>query len=219
MNHKQGIEWITSAQKRAMEKALVLSTLPITIPTLALAGAGVVVIDRMNPAFTQPRTGRGFEPFTMAKIRTMPPTTNANLPSYGCNDPHATRFGKHLRRTHVDELPQLFHVIVGDMAIVGPRPLLPSQVEETMEQLSPKEQAAWTRARQVARPGLAFTCNGLQHTQGKMNSYSDRAMAEIDYLHTASAAVDWRIIASNFSDVANDLANTQKTIPTSNRTN
>lgn len=111
---------------------LVASTVGIILvsPLLVVAAALVRLSSPGPVLFRQERIGRGFHPFTIYKFRTMVVDAPRIGAAITCgNDPRITPVGRFLRRTKLDELPQLFNVIRGDMSLVGPRPEVPRYVE------------------------------------------------------------------------------------------
>lgn len=105
----------------------ILALVPLT-PVLALTALMIKVFDPGPPIFKQTRIGRGGAPFDFYKFRSMPVNTG-NVPSDKLGFVQIGFIGKFIRRTSIDELPQLFNILRGDMSIVGPRPAIPSQVE------------------------------------------------------------------------------------------
>ena len=130
--------------KRALDVTLVVATAPITVPVV-LGMAAFVAIDGHNPFFLQKRVGRDARPFTIVKLRTMVPAAERQLALHLeqdaaareewettqklKKDPRVTFAGRILRKTSLDELPQLWNVLTGDMSLVGPRPILPDQCD------------------------------------------------------------------------------------------
>jgi lipopolysaccharide/colanic/teichoic acid biosynthesis glycosyltransferase len=124
-------KWANSLGKRAMDfgGALALQTL-FAVP-MAVVGV-CVALDSPGPVvFKQPRIGRDGKPFTLYKFRTMQHEMCEldQTATVQRDDPRVTRIGGFLRRTHLDELPQVWNVLLGDMSIVGPRPHTPSTYE------------------------------------------------------------------------------------------
>ena len=114
--------------KRLLDLVLAIGLLPLVVPLLAVA-AIAVKLDSPGPAFfRQDRVGRDRKPFTMLKLRTMDRATR-HAASHEIDALQITRVGRFLRRTKIDELPQIFSVLAGDMSVVGPRPCLPVQDE------------------------------------------------------------------------------------------
>lgn len=97
-------------------------------PIFLAIGLLIAVTDGFPVIFTQARTGKNQKPFRIFKFRTMSASTKDALQVTAGNDPRITRLGVVLRRTKLDELPQLFNVLKGDMSLVGPRPEVPKYV-------------------------------------------------------------------------------------------
>jgi lipopolysaccharide/colanic/teichoic acid biosynthesis glycosyltransferase len=119
----------TGAGKRALDLALAGLGVIVLSPIL-LAGAALVAVDSRGPVFfRQTRVGRDFRRFRIFKFRTMVVDAERGGSLSVGADPRVTRAGRYLRRCKLDELPQLFNVIAGDMSLVGPRPEVPEYVE------------------------------------------------------------------------------------------
>lgn len=138
-----------------------LALLPVLLVLVMLG-----FICQSSPLFRQVRLGRGQQPFVLVKFRTMKPGT-ASVPTHLASASAITPYGSFLRRTKLDELPQLWNVLKGEMSLVGPRPGLPNDVELT------RERAA--RGVFAARPGVT----GLAQVSGIDMSTPGR-LAETD---------------------------------------
>jgi len=115
--------------KRILDIALSGILLILTFPLVAIA-AVVIKMESGDPAvFCQLRTGRGFKAFRLFKLRTMRCCCAGSAYTLG-SDPRITRAGRWLRRFKIDELPQLWNVLCGDMSMVGPRPVIPELTQE-----------------------------------------------------------------------------------------
>jgi lipopolysaccharide/colanic/teichoic acid biosynthesis glycosyltransferase len=121
--------------KRAIDIVIAAVALVLLAPSLALA-AIIIKLDSPGPAlFRQERVGRNFRRFSICKFRTMVADAPATGPAVtAAGDPRVTRAGRFLRRLKLDELPQLWNVLRGDMSLVGPRPELPRYVERFHDQ-------------------------------------------------------------------------------------
>jgi lipopolysaccharide/colanic/teichoic acid biosynthesis glycosyltransferase len=128
--------------KRIVETLLVLLALPVVVP-LILVLATPMVLRGESPFYTQRRVGKGGEAFVMWKLRSMVADADEHLVEYLRenpsareewarhqklrDDPRITAYGRFLRKLSLDELPQLWNVLKGDMALIGPRPMMPHQ--------------------------------------------------------------------------------------------
>ena len=152
---------------RILDVVLSAAGLLLGSPFLALLW-GLVWWDTRSPLFRQVRLGRNRRPFVLVKFRTMRLDTG-DLPTHLVSAASVTTLGGFMRRTKLDELPQLWNVLCGDMSLVGPRPGLPSH-------------AALTEARAragvfEARPGIT----GLAQLKG-VDMATPEALAEVDAL-------------------------------------
>jgi len=153
------------AAQRSLDVLLSGTGLLLLAPLLALlwlAGR----FDTGSPLFRQQRVGRRQKPFVLIKFRTMRPDT-ASVGTHQVNPAAITPYGRFLRRSKLDELPQLWNVLKGDMSLVGPRPCLPNQTELVQE----RER----RGVFAARPGIT----GMAQVQGVDMSEPAR-LAELD---------------------------------------
>jgi exopolysaccharide production protein ExoY len=138
--HKSG--FYRNTLKRAFDLSFVILTSLIVLP-MTLVLALIVASDGYRPLYRSPRVGRNGRVFQMLKLRTMVPDADGMLEKFLSEnetaqlewdstqklkrDPRITAVGRFLRKTSLDELPQLFNVLKGDMSLVGPRPMMPSQ--------------------------------------------------------------------------------------------
>jgi len=112
--------------RRFCEAAAAAALLVAALPVIAVAALASWWTYRAWPFFVQDRVGRGGRTFRLVKIRTLPPSVDAYADKYAIRRAPASRSMKNLRRLHLDELPQLVHVVTGAMAFVGPRPEMPN---------------------------------------------------------------------------------------------
>ena len=171
--------------KRAIDILIAGLALILSLP-IQLVVALLVRINLGSPVlFTQQRPGRSGRMFTMYKFRTMRDITE-DLVS---DEDRITPFGSWLRSTSLDELPELFNVLKGDMSIVGPRPLLPEYL--------PLYTARQARRHEV-RPGVT----GLAQVKGRnAMPWAERLAWDVRYVETRSFALDCRIVLDTFKVV------------------
>jgi lipopolysaccharide/colanic/teichoic acid biosynthesis glycosyltransferase len=156
------------------------------VPAAVLGGlcAAVVALTSRGPVlFRQERVGAGGATFTLLKFRTMVHTTEGH--SVFPDDGAITTAGRFLRRTSLDELPQLLNVLRGEMSVVGPRPTLAYQVARYTDR---------QRGRMAVRPGVT----GLAQVRGRNAlAWSDRIDLDLEYVRRQSAWLDLRILAGS----------------------
>lgn len=191
--------------KRLQDIVLSVLALVVLMPIM-LVIALVIVIDNpgANPIFAQMRVGLGGKKFKLYKFRSMCPNAEAQIDKLMAqnemdgpvfkirNDPRITRVGRFLRKTSLDELPQLWNILRGDMSIVGPRPALPREVEQYDEE---------AKKRLAVLPGL--TC--YWQIQPKRNSLSFEKWLQLDlkYIEERSFLIDWKIMFATIHAVLN----------------
>jgi len=164
--------------KRAIDVIVALAGLALLFPVMAMAALLVALDVGLPVVFSQQRPGLGGRPFRLTKFRTMGPSHDAGghrIP----DDERISAIGYFLRRTRLDELPQLWHVLVGDMSIIGPRPLLPV------------DQAPEFAMRLLVRPGIT---GWAQVIGGRDISPLDKAALDVWYVQNASLRLDLEIV-------------------------
>jgi len=180
--------------KRLLDVVLASAGLIVALPLLAVAAAALK-LDSPGPVFHRARrVGRGGRSFTFLKLRSMRADAeelrglllHRNItqgPTFKLHDdPRVTRVGRWLRKTSLDELPQLLHVLAGDMSLVGPRPPFPEEVEHY---------EPWMRRRLDVRPGL--TC--LWQIRGRSDLPFDEWMRlDVEYVERHSLRLDAMIL-------------------------
>ena len=179
--------------KRAIDVGICLLVLPFALPLIVAAGLAIWLSDPGPVFFRQQRTGRGGQRFAMYKLRTM--VTNAaelksellhlndrTGPDFKIiDDPRVTPLGRFLRRTSLDELPQILNVLRGDMSLVGPRP---TSFEADAYSL-------WHTERLEAAPGIT----GLWQISARGDSgFDDRVRLDIEYVESRSTSLDLWIL-------------------------
>ncbi|MBW4656742.1 MAG: sugar transferase [Kaiparowitsia implicata GSE-PSE-MK54-09C] len=181
--------------KRVGDVVLVLLGGPFIVPVVALLAA-MIMFDGGSPFYSQPRVGRHGRVFQLWKLRSMVPDADAKLAAYldSCpeartewdtaqklkRDPRLTRIGHYIRRYSLDELPQLWNVLIGDMSLVGPRPMM--------------------REQRVLYPGTAYFdlrpgLTGPWQISARNNcSFAGRAAYDNSYARSVSASTDIKIL-------------------------
>lgn len=183
--------------KRLFDVTACLAAMPLLLPILAVIALVIWLTDPGPILFKQTRTGKGGRRFKMYKFRTMLKNAEELEKKYAHlnklkwpdfkieNDPRVTLIGKLLRRTSLDELPQLFNVLKGDMSLVGPRPTI----------FATDQYALWQMERLEVLPGIT----GLWQISGRSDlEFDDRLRLDIEYIQNQSLWFDlcilWRTL-------------------------
>ena len=170
---------------RAADVAIAGSALLLASPVLAIAALAVKLEDGGPVLYRQTRVGRNGADFELLKLRTMvvgAETLGAGL-SVNRGDPRITRAGRLLRKLSLDELPQLWNVVRGEMSVIGPRPTLRYQVEQYDER---------QRHRLDVKPGIT----GWAQVNGRAElPWADRIELDVWYVEHRSPRLDLRILA------------------------
>lgn len=185
--------------KRALDILIVFLSLPIVVPIILFL-AVLVALDGGKPFYTQDRVGRGGKSYRIWKLRSMMPDADRKLDQYLAKnpaaraewehtqklkkDPRITRIGALLRKASLDELPQLWNVLSGDMSIVGPRPMMPCQ-----RSLYPGTDYY------AMRPGIT---GPWQVSKRNTSSFAERASYDSLYFSRLSLLTDLRLMTATF---------------------
>ena len=174
--------------KRLCDLFFAVIGLIITSPLWIIAIIGILVSDWGPIFYTAHRIGKGNKPFKMYKFRSMRVQTDHEEQKGWTtkNDPRVTKVGKVIRKTSIDELPQLFNVLKGDMSLIGPRPERPQYVEKFREEI-PRYMV-----KHQVRPGMT----GWAQVNGYRGNTSIRRRIEYDiyYIEHWSIAFDIKIL-------------------------
>jgi lipopolysaccharide/colanic/teichoic acid biosynthesis glycosyltransferase len=174
----------SAVMHRLLDIAVAGVGLVVASPLIAAAAVAIKVEDRGPVLYRQTRVGKGGADFELFKLRSM--EIDAEHKGAGAavdrGDPRITRVGRVLRRTSVDELPQLWNVLRGDMSVIGPRPTLRYQVERYTER---------QRRRLAVKPGLT----GWAQIHGRATlPWDERIELDVWYVEHRSPAVDLKIL-------------------------
>lgn len=201
-------ETILQSRKRywflkRMQDIILASIALLILWPLMLLTAGLIMLDSPgSPIFVQERVGRDGKTFRLYKFRSMVNNAESMLgdllkynemdgPAFKIqNDPRITRVGRFIRKTSIDELPQLWNILKGDMSVVGPRPPLPREVEQY---------DAYQRQRLYVTPGLSCYWQ-IQPNRNDL-SFDDWVDLDLKYIQERSFLVDWKIILATFGAV------------------
>ena len=193
--------------KRFFDITFSVFALEVLSPILLLVALFIFLDDpHGSPIFVQKREGINRKPFKLIKFRSMVVNAEAiledlrrrgisfkapNDPTYKVkDDPRITRFGKFIRKTSIDELPQLINIILGDMSIVGPRPPLTREVEQYND---------FAMQRLLVRPGLSCIWQSTRNRDDV--KFPDWMKMDVTYIQNCSLLLDCKLIIKTFAIV------------------
>jgi lipopolysaccharide/colanic/teichoic acid biosynthesis glycosyltransferase len=188
---------------RALDVLLAGTILVLTSPLLVLMALAVTLTSGRPILYRGPRVGRAGEIFTMYKLRTLRPQAEERIGHLQDRALDAvtvgefTPIGRLLRATQLDELPQLFNVLRGDMSIVGPRPIRPIFFEELIDEIP----QYWQRL--VARPGLT---GFAQLRMRRDTTWAEKLAHDLEYLADRSVPLYLRMIVATCARIAARVA-------------
>ncbi len=176
--------------KRGLDIFIALAAMVILSPVLVAIGITIRLSSKGPAVFKQQRAGQNGRPFVFYNFRTMILEVAPFGPSpKSGEDPRLTKVGKLLRESSLDELPQLFNILKGDMSIVGPRPLYLSQIPEGSER---------KKKRLLVKPGLT----GLAQIQGRAElTREEKLELDVKYVENAGLLTDIRIMLATITQV------------------
>ncbi|MEP6823339.1 MAG: sugar transferase [Ramlibacter sp.] len=183
--------------KRLIDVLASLAALALLSPLLVLAAAAIMLDTGRPVIFSQQRVGRGGGTFRMFKFRSMVKNAETIGPNHTADDDsRITRTGRFLRRSSIDELPQLVNVLAGDMSLVGPRPDVPAQRTLYSE-------SQWA-LRCSVRPGVTGLAQAELRSEATLG---ERIALDLQYAQAASVWLDLKIIAWTVLRLARSKAN------------
>ena len=184
---------------RGLDLLIAGGTLLVCSPLLAAVAAGIRVADGPPILYRGERVGRGGQIFTMYKLRTLAVGAEMRLGTVlgdeltALHEFEATRLGRVLRAVHVDEIPQLWNVVRGDMSMVGPRPIRPAFFAELTAEIP----QYWQRL--VVRPGVT----GFAQTRVRREeTWSDKLAHDLEYIADRSVGLYFQVLGATISRIA-----------------
>jgi lipopolysaccharide/colanic/teichoic acid biosynthesis glycosyltransferase len=176
--------------KVSLDFLCALALLVLSVPVLLLAALAIKLTSRGPVFYSQTRVGRGGRPYRIYKLRTM--NHNCERHSGACwstaGDPRVTPVGRFLRRSHIDELPQLWNVLRLEMSLVGPRPERPEFVPKLEEAIP------GYRERLLVRPGISGLAQVQLPPDTDLNSVRRKLACDLYYIERVGIWLDLRIL-------------------------
>jgi len=186
--------------KRIIDLAAGLIGMLVLAVVVPIVAVGNLMGNRGPLFYTQDRVGRGGAVFRILKFRSMRPANSLATEWTAANDPRVTPFGRMLRRTHLDELPQSWNILRGELSLVGPRPEQPHYVAKLVEELP------FYDLRHIVRPGLTGWAQVKYGYAGNHRDALQKLQYDFHYLRRQSLSFDLRIAGRTVRAVAGSFA-------------
>lgn len=181
--------------KRAIDFVSALMLVPVLCVLAPFVVGGNLLLGNRGPLlYRQERVGRGGIPFTIVKFRTMRPDSGTTSWTAD-DDPRVTRFGRVMRKAHIDEIPQVINILRGDLSLVGPRPEQPHYVQELTEKIP------FYRLRHLVRPGVTGWAQVKYDYGATEQDAMEKLQYEFWYLRHQSLTLDLRIIGRTIRSI------------------
>lgn len=182
--------------KRVVDLAFGVALLPLLVVVVAVTVVANLFANRGPVFYRQARVGKNGREFTILKLRTLRSDDGAAAGNWtAADDPRVTRFGRVLRKTHLDELPQVVNIVRGDLSIVGPRPEQPRYVAELAQKLP------FYELRHLVRPGLTGWAQVKYGYAGSDEDALEKLQYEFFYLRRQTLTLDLKIIGRTLRSV------------------
>jgi lipopolysaccharide/colanic/teichoic acid biosynthesis glycosyltransferase len=182
--------------KRVADVTMALVALPVLALSVVFVLIGNLVANRGSLVYSQMRVGKNGELFRIYKFRTMRAAPAGSATEWTAeNDPRITSFGRLLRVSHLDELPQVVNILKGDLSVVGPRPEQPQYVDELRQKLP------FYDVRHLVRPGLTGWAQVKYGYAGDERDALEKLQYEFYYLRHQSMGLDLRIVGRTVRSV------------------
>lgn len=176
--------------KNILERLLIIITAPLTLTIIFITCIIVFLQDFKNPIFTQYRIGRFGKPFKIYKIRSMS-YNKSDIPEFVQEvDMRITPFGKLIRKIRIDEIPQLYNVLIGDMSIIGPRP----EQQKLVEKFKFQENIKYFNLRHLVRPGITGWSQVKMGYASNLESSSQKILYDLYYIKNQDFVIDILIL-------------------------
>ena len=178
--------------KRLLDILIVCATAPAVLVVILFAAAAIFLSEGRPIFFVHNRVGRGGRVFPMLKLRTMRPGRDAEPIATLKNDPRVTPLGRFLRQSHIDELPQLWNILLGDMTLIGPRPEQPVLVEFYRGQLPNYD------LRHKVTPGLSGWAQVGFGYAADLSETAKKLEYDLEYIQLYGPKIDFLIVLKTF---------------------